>query len=217
MLEKMDDFFNSRVNGYEEHQLNEIFSAKEFYDFTAKHLPMEKNVKILDLGCGTGLELGFYFELNQSAIITCIDMAAKMLAKLKEKFKDKNIEIIQGSYFDISFKKNYYNAALSVESLHHYTKEEKITLYKKIFQSLCKEGYFLLTDYFAISDEEEVFFRREFIKLKAKQKLCDDNRYHFDTPLTVEHEIEALKLANFTKIEILKNWGATYILKANKL
>ena len=48
MLEKMDDFFNNRIDSYEEHQLNMIDSAKEFYPFTAKHLPMDKNVSILD-------------------------------------------------------------------------------------------------------------------------------------------------------------------------
>ena len=40
--------------------------------------------------------------------------------------------------------------------------------------------------------------------------------YHFDTPLTVEHEREALKEAGFTKIEILGKWGATCLIKSNK-
>ena len=78
MLEKMDDFFNNRIDSYEEHQLNMIDSAKEFYPFTAKHLPMDKNVSILDLGCGTGLELGYYFELNPTARITGIDISSTL-------------------------------------------------------------------------------------------------------------------------------------------
>ena len=40
MLEKMNDFFNSRIGEYEEHQLNAIAGAREFYPFTAKQLPM---------------------------------------------------------------------------------------------------------------------------------------------------------------------------------
>ena len=35
MLEKMNEFFNNRVNGYERHQLNAIEGAQEFYPFTA--------------------------------------------------------------------------------------------------------------------------------------------------------------------------------------
>ena len=86
MLEKMDDFFNSRLSGYEAHQLNVIESATEFYPFTASCLPGKKNAHILDLGCGTGLELGYYYDLNPTAKVTGIDMAADMLNALEKKF-----------------------------------------------------------------------------------------------------------------------------------
>ena len=39
MLEKMGAFFEARLAGYEEHQLNCIESAREFYPFTAGCLP----------------------------------------------------------------------------------------------------------------------------------------------------------------------------------
>ena len=64
MLEKMGEFFDSRVEGYEDHQLNTIDFAKEFYPFTAEQLPKNTHSKILDLGCGTGLELDEYFRLD---------------------------------------------------------------------------------------------------------------------------------------------------------
>lgn len=217
MLEKMDDFFNNRIDSYEEHQLNMIDSAKEFYPFTAKHLPMDKNVSILDLGCGTGLELGYYFELNPTARITGIDMAEALLSALKKKYVDKKLTILQGSYFDIPFGKNCYDAVVSVESLHHFTQKEKIPLYTKIFQSLLVNGYFLLTDYFALSDDQEAFFRQELLRLKLEQGIRDNKLYHYDTPLTVEHEIQALQMAGFSKIDILGQWGATHIIKAQKL
>lgn len=217
MLEKMDDFFNNRIDSYEEHQLNMIDSAKEFYPFTAKHLPMDKNVSILDLGCGTGLELGYYFELNPTARITGIDMAEALLSALKKKYVDKKLTILQGSYFDIPFGKNCYDAVVSVESLHHFTQKEKIPLYTKIFQSLLVNGYFLLTDYFALSDDQEAFFRQELLRLKLEQGISDNKLYHYDTPLTVENEIQALQMAGFSKIDILGQWGATHTIKAQKL
>ena len=34
MLEKMGEFFDARLEGYEEHQLTCIESAEEFYPFT---------------------------------------------------------------------------------------------------------------------------------------------------------------------------------------
>ena len=64
MLEKMGAFFDARLDGYDEHMLTDIEGAGEFYPFTASLLP-EGN--ILDLGCGTGLELGFYLPSARKA------------------------------------------------------------------------------------------------------------------------------------------------------
>ena len=49
----MSDFFEARLDGYDEHMLANIESAEEFYLFTAKQLPATENCHILDLGCGT--------------------------------------------------------------------------------------------------------------------------------------------------------------------
>ena len=98
MLEKMGEFFDARIGEYEEHQLNCIDSAQEFYPFTANCLPQLPGTRILDLGCGTGLELEYYFELVPSAAITGIDLASGMLDKLHNKFPEKNMTLIIGSY-----------------------------------------------------------------------------------------------------------------------
>ena len=55
-----------------------------------------------------------------------------------------------------------------------------------------------------------------FCGTKAEQGIDDDEFYHYDTPLTVKHETEALMKAGFSSVLVLKNWGATYIIKAVK-
>ena len=142
MLEKMGEFFGNRLDGYEEHQLTCIESAEEFYPFTAKCLPQTEGANVLDLGCGTGLELGYYFETAPTAKVTGIDLAPAMLLVLHEKFPGKALTLIAGSYFDVPFEENAFDAAVSVESLHHFTREEKIPLYEKLWRAL-KPGGFL--------------------------------------------------------------------------
>lgn len=83
MLEKMSDFFNRRLDGYEEHQLHAIEQAEIFYPFTAEQLPANAHARVLDLGCGTGLELGYYFARNPTAAVTGIDLAGDMLNALR--------------------------------------------------------------------------------------------------------------------------------------
>ena len=216
MLEKMGDFFDRRLEGYEEHQLSCIESARAFYPFTAACLPVAPGARILDLGCGTGLELEAYFRLNPSAHVTGIDLASGMLNVLRKKFPDKALTLIQGSYCDVSFPADAFDAAVSVESLHHFTQDEKLPLYRRLHRALKAGGFFILTDYFAETDEQERFFREELLRLKRAQGITDDEWYHFDTPLTVAHETQALLAAGFSSVETLGQWGATHTLMAVK-
>lgn len=215
-LEEMGSFFDSRLEDYDRHQLNEIEGAGEFYRFTAECLPAHPGARILDLGCGTGLELEEYFRINPSAKVTGIDLAPGMLKRLESKFPGRELKLILGSYFDVPFGKCEFDAAVSVESLHHFTKEEKVPLYSKTYSALRPGGKFVLTDYFSDSDERERRLRSEFLLLKEKQGIKDDGFYHFDTPLTAEHEIEALREGGFDTVDIIRSWGATHTLVCGK-
>lgn len=213
-LEKMDEFFESRLDGYDRHMLTEIEGADTFYEFTARQLPQSAEIEILDLGCGTGLELERYFALNPRACVTGIDLSSGMLAALKRKFPEKALRLIRGSYFDVPFEKEKYDAAVSVESLHHFTPEQKIGLYRKLRTALKPNGYFILTDYFAENDEFEHARFEEYERLKSKLGI-NGGMYHFDTPLTLAHETEILRAAGFSRVEKLKKWGATFTIRAD--
>ena len=135
---------------------------------------------------------------------------------LNNKFSDKELTTICGSYFELPLREECYDAIVSVESLHHFTKEKKSSLYKKVFQALKQGGYLILTDYFAETDEQECFYRQELLRLKSEQGISDDEFYHYDTPLTKTHELQALKEAGFTVVETMAEWGATATIKAIK-
>lgn len=176
---------------------------------------MGNSASVLDLGCGTGLELGYYFALNGSASVVGIDLSAEMLAELERKFAGRNIELIRGSYFDVPFGANRFDAAVSVESLHHFTAAQKLDLYSKLRAALTEGGYFVLTDYFAESEDAERFYFSELERLKREQGLEQTAFYHYDTPLTVEHEIKTLKEAGFSDVRIMRKWSATYTVVAH--
>ena len=216
MLERMDEFFDRRLEGYDEHMLTEIESAQEFYPFTAACLPDTPGCALLDLGCGTGLELEYYLKRNPSANVTGVDMAPGMLGALRAKFPEKDMNLILGSYFDVPFEEAVFDAAVSVESLHHFTQAEKTPLYQKLCRAIKPGGVFILTDYFALSDELESEYRQELLRLKVAQGIADDVLYHHDTPLTVEHETQALKAAGFASVEVLGQWGNTVTLCAKR-
>ena len=211
-LERMDAFFERRLRGYDEHMLSEIEGAEEFYPYTAGLLPKGR-CRVLDLGCGTGLELEEFFKLNGEAAVTGIDLSEGMLAELGRKFPHRELELIQGSYFQVPLGEGRFDAAVSVESLHHFTQEEKLGLYRRLRAALKPGGYFILTDYFAESPEHEIEYFRELSRLKGEQGITE-GFYHYDTPLTVEHEMQALREAGFGPVEELRAWENTHTIRA---
>ena len=216
-LERMDDFFAARIDGYDEHMKTNIEGASGFYSYTASLLPSAGGSRVLDLGCGTGLELEAYFSLNSDAAVTGIDLSEAMLNVLKAKFPEKNLTLIRASYFDEPLGNGLYDAAVSVESLHHFPAEMKASLYGKLYLALAEKGFFVLTDYFAESEETEKEYFENLAALKKEQGLSDDVFYHYDTPLTVEHEMDILRHSGFRDVRIMKKWGeSTYTVLAYK-
>lgn len=216
MLEKMSDFFEKRLDGYDEHMMNNIEAASEFYPFTAMQLPTQPKACILDLGCGTGLELEEYISINPTARITGIDLSRGMLEALRKKLPNSDITLICGSYFELPLGVCAFDGAVSVESLHHFTKEEKIGLYTRLREALRDGGYFILTDYFALSEDEELMHRQRLADMKLEQGITDGELYHYDTPLSVNNELDALYRAGFSSAEVIGCWGATHTIKAKK-
>ena len=206
-LEKMDDFFAARVDGYDEHMRANIEGASGFYAYTASLLPKAAGSSVLDLGCGTGLELEAYFALNPDAKVTGIDLSEAMLNELKAKFPEKDLTLVCASYFDAPLGENRYDAAVSVESLHHFPAEMKEALYGKLRAALKAGGAFVLTDYFAESEELEKEYFRNLAELKKAQGLPDGVFYHYDTPLLVGHEMELLRRAGFRDVRIMEQWS----------
>lgn len=214
MLEKMDAFFAVRLDGYDEHMRTTIEGAGEFYPYTASLLPKTRGASVLDLGCGTGLELEEYYRLNGAAAITGIDLSLEMLCALRKKFPGRELTLLHGSYFDLPLGSNRFDAAVSVESLHHFPAAQKLKLYRRVHAALKRNGWFILTDYFAESEALEKKYFADMERMRQEQGLSDGEFYHYDTPLTVAHERETLLQAGFSRVDILKSWGATYTLRA---
>ena len=206
-LEKMDDFFAARVDGYDEHMRTNIEGASGFYAYTASLLPRAAGSRVLDLGCGTGLELEEYFRLCPDAAVTGIDLSDAMLQALESKLGNRNIRLINASYFDEPLGEKAFDAAVSVESLHQFPADQKEQLYTKLHAALEENGCFVLTDYFAESEELEKEYFRNLAQLKQEQGLPDDVFFHYDTPLTVEHEMDVLRRAGFRDVRIMQQWG----------
>lgn len=117
-----------------------------------------------------------------------------MLKKLKERNISDNITIINESFFDYNFGVDI-DAVISTQALHHFDPNDKLILFKKIYNCLKDGGVFINEDYFALTDEDE---KKGFEDYK---NLIKGEGKHYDTLLTVNHEIEILYSAGFSRID----------------
>ena len=214
MLEKMDEFFENRIDSYDDHMMSESHIRNGYIKF-AELIPENSKI-ILDLGCGTGLELVEIFKRFPEINVTGVDMAQKMLDKFQVKFSNKNIKLIKANYLEYDFGKNIYDTVISYETLHHLEHEEKIKLYKKIFDTLILNGQYIECDYMVFTQEEEDYHFSENKKLRIEQGIKDGEFYHYDTPCTVENQIMMMKKAGFKNVKEEWKEENTVIIRALK-
>ena len=172
--------------------------------------------KILDLGCGTGLELDRIWAENPEIDVTGVDLCESMLNKLLTKHADKPLTAVCQDYFKYDFSTGRWDAVISFESLHHFLPERKKELYQRIYNGLKAGGIFILGDYIACCDEEEELLRSVYLKKRERFAIPDDCFVHFDIPLTLEHERELLESAGFVIEKMMDNPDGATIITARK-
>ncbi len=97
---------------------------KDCYKWMAQMIP-ERTQTLLDIGCGTGLELDEIFRLRPDLAVTGIDLEQAMLDRLRKKHGRRNLRCIRGDYFQVPFGEACFDTAVSFETLHHFKPEDK--------------------------------------------------------------------------------------------
>lgn len=192
-LEEMTVFFRTRLDGYEAH----MSPWQEAYRTLARMLPANTRT-LLDLGCGTGLELDEIFRTHPAIEAIGIDLSQEMLGRLSQ--KHPRVETLCADYFDCDFGRERFDAAVSFETLHHFTPEKKAALFSKINRALKRGGLYLQAEYVACCAEEETLLREVFEQKRARDGIPAGSFVHFDVPLTLERELALLRGAGFADV-----------------
>lgn len=212
----MNDFFTARVDGYDNHMINNVSGCKEGYVKMAELLP-NTVVSLLDLGCGTGLELDEIFKTHPDIKVTGVDLTKAMLDMLMQKHPDKNMDLIHASYFDYDFGIEKFDGIISFQTMHHFTHTQKIQLYKRAYAALKSGGKYIECDYMVLEQADEDFLFKENERIRKEHQIPDGEFYHFDTPCTIDNQLKMLRTANFKKVEMVWRMENTTIIVADKI
>jgi SAM-dependent methyltransferase len=214
VLEDMSGFFTKRVDGYDEHMIANVEGCKEGYPLMASLIPAGTK-SLLDLGCGTGLELDEIFKLHPDVSVTAVDLCRAMLDKITEKHPNKAVNLICDDYFTADFGSGY-DCAVSFETMHHFTPAKKAGLYRKLCGALADHGCYIECDYMVDTQPEEDHWFAENLRIRAAQNIPADAFFHYDTPCTIENQKQMLLDAGFASVELVFRKGGTAMLVAKK-
>ena len=186
---EMKAFFDRKTEGYDDVHMAFMGSKTALTDALCEVYAPGTPIRVLDLGAGTGLELIPLFEAFPDAQVTAADISVDMLAALLNRPFADHITCVIGDFFETDLGKDY-NAVISTSALHHFPPEDKLILYRKVFDAMKPGTVFLNADKCADNDEEQRLCLDEYAENPEKYA-------HMDTPLTVECECDVLRKAGF--------------------
>lgn len=102
-----------------------------------KHLNECKTLKILDVGCGTGLNLKF---LERFGEVSGVDMSKDALGFSKSR---KNVSLIRSHAEDLPFKHSSFDVVCALDLLEHI--KDDVDAVKEFYRVLKSGGYLVLT------------------------------------------------------------------------
>ena len=145
-LDTIKEDFSKRVVFYDDYIVKIVPYHKEMLEALISSIPFEAKepIKIIELGCGTGIATCSIKKRYPKAHLTCIDMSSKMLDIAKKKLKSfPNIEFEQTDFTKYQFKEKY-DVVLSFLSLMYLSGDKaRKSIFRKAYSALKPGGVFI--------------------------------------------------------------------------
>ena len=212
-MDKIYLHFSKTVDDYDTIADKVVFKNKEIHEKLVRAIPFDKDkeLKILDLGCGTGYGMSFALGLFTNSIITGIDFSPRMIKKARKNLSDfsERIKLIEANFNDIDFKEKY-DSIISIAAIHNSTHDKKKKLFEKIFDSLKEKGVFVNGDFYEheskeINEQNKAVYKKFLEKNLSGNELKVWLRHAFeeDLPMFLSEQFTILKEIGFSNIKLL--------------
>lgn len=206
---RIKEVFNIGAEKYDAARKQLIPCYEEFYSTALKVIPFSKNkeLKILDLGAGTGLLTSLIIELYPKAEITLYDISEEMLEKAKLRFKNSsNIKYRVTNYSTESIE-GKFDLVVSALSIHHLSDTEKQKLFNNIYLSLNDNGMFINADQ-CLGDNEYIdrIYKQNWLKEVKENNVTPESlsaateRMKEDKMSTLSDQLKWMEKSGFSNI-----------------
>jgi ubiquinone/menaquinone biosynthesis C-methylase UbiE len=168
--------------------------------------------RVIDLGCGPGVQLGMLAEANPDIHFVGVDLSADMLAAAQDYLDErglKNVVLIQADITQLSsFPTDSFDGVFSSLALHQLpTKEELLNCFREIGRVLTPEGALFVSDLCRLRSLTSVEFFVERERPRQSPHLVDDFRNSLLAAFSLK-EFETAKQSQFdARVQVIATLG----------
>ncbi|MCC3406254.1 MAG: class I SAM-dependent methyltransferase [Microcoleus sp. PH2017_10_PVI_O_A] len=207
-LDAVREQFEQRAFDYDGLIPRLIPHYREQHDLILQLIPFETNVniKVLDLGAGTGILSAMILQTYPQANLTAFDMAENMLKVCQTNLSafGERLTLQQGNFAEDDFGSGY-DLVVSGLAIHHLDIEGKQKLFHKLFQSMNAGGILLIRDIVTgatpkLTEQYEDLWR-QYMKANGEDDAAWFQNYlKEDIPSSVEEQTKWLAEAGFAEV-----------------
>ncbi len=212
-LKNVKNHFEEEANEFDRIIKVIIPSYEQMIEVLIEAIPFPEaaDIKVLDLGCGTGNISSKIKERFPNSKITCLDLAENMIEMAKIKLSKYDDIIYKNLDFrDFDFKGDF-DVVVSSLAIHHLTNEDKESIYKNIYNSLVPGGVFYNADTVLGANDklQEIYMEKwtnhmmkKISKGELEKKWLPKHKDE-DIPAKLTEHIKWMNKAGFKGIDIV--------------
>ncbi|GAA4962199.1 methyltransferase domain-containing protein [Algibacter aquimarinus] len=150
--------------------------------------------RLVDLGCGMGGTMRHALKLYKNMVAYGVTLSNFQVKQGNKLLRGENGIILKENYNNTSFKSNFFDSAIAIESFCHSGHDSNSL--KEAFRILKPKGKLIIADAF-LKKEPSKLCNGSYL---AYQKLC--NHWSLEKLETIENMAKNLKQQGFQKIQI---------------
>ena len=212
-MKKVKDHFEEEAEVFDEFIKTIIPYYEDMVEALVLALPFheKEQIKILDLGCGTGNISKKVKERFPNANITCVDLAENMIKIAKSKLSQyKDIEFRIDDFRNLNYKQEF-DAVISSLALHHLQKVEQKEFYSRLNEFLKKGGVFYNADNIlgSTSHLDQIYmdkwveFMLQSMPIEEIENVWLPKHREEDFPSPLKSHIQWMEEAGFKEVDVV--------------